>query len=192
MQLIKALAGASPLSLSSESHSTLTLLTDVEVLMSTEADIDIAGWRFESAELNNLISLSALSEEITKSILMICILERHFLRNPLHPLVKFFKFLFVNLSPEVHIRLFGVGRYLVEVVDRFLVDVIDRYLVDVVDRHSQRKSKVMSEMDFERHPSGVYQDLVNVLGMVLAVVDRCSSVVIDRCSHFALDRCCPF
>ncbi|KAF2578799.1 hypothetical protein F2Q68_00006026 [Brassica cretica] len=90
-------------------------------------------------ELNNLISLSALSEEITKSILMICILERHFLRNPLHPLVKFFKFLFVNLSPEVHIRLFGVGRYLVEVVDRFLVDVIDRYLVDVVDRHSQRK-----------------------------------------------------
>ena len=35
--------------------------------------------------------------------------------------------------------MFGVGRYLVEVVDQYLVDVIDRYLVDVVDRHSQRK-----------------------------------------------------
>ena len=61
-------------------------------------------------------------------------------------------------------------------------------------------SKLMSEMDFERPSSGVHQDLVNVLGMVLAVVDRCSSVVVDRCSHVAVDRlhcvvvdrCCPF
>ncbi|KAF3487528.1 hypothetical protein F2Q69_00053929 [Brassica cretica] len=134
------------------------------------------------------IDLSALSEEITKSILMICILKRHILRNPLHPLVKSFRFLFVNFSPEVHIRLFGV--------DRYLVDVVDRHLVDVVDRHSQRKrfqlgfalaqvllkigdlpsllspSKLKSEMDFERPSSGVHQDLVSVLGMVLAVVDR--------------------
>ena len=117
---------------------------------------------------------------------------------------------------QVHVCLFGV--------DRYLVDVVDRYLVDVVDRHSQRKrfqlgfafslvllqiadlssllssSKLMSEMDFERPSSGVHQDLVNVLGMVLAVVDRCSSVVVDRCSHVAVDRlhcvvvyrCCPF
>ncbi|KAF2594483.1 hypothetical protein F2Q70_00043213 [Brassica cretica] len=46
----------------------------------------------------------------------------------------------------------------------------------------------MSEMDFERPSSGVHQDLVNILGMVLAVVDRCSSVVVDRCSHVAVDR----
>ena len=116
-----------------------------------------------------------------------------------------------------HIRLFGV--------DRYLLDVVDRYLVDVVDRHSQRKrfqlgliplalvllqiadlssllssSKLMSEMDSERPSRGVHQDLVNVLGMVLAVVDRCSSVFVDRCSHVAVDRlhcvvvdrCCPF
>ena len=105
-----------------------------------------------------------------------------------------------------------------------MVDVVDRYLVDVVDRHSQQKrfqlgfafalvllqivglssllstSKLMSEMDFERPPSGVHQDLVNVLGMVFAVFDRCSSGVVDRCSHVAVDRlhcvvvdrCCPF
>ena len=104
-----------------------------------------------------------------------------------------------------HIRLFGV--------DRYLVDVVDRYLVDVVDRHSPRKrfqlglialalvllqiadlssllssSKLRSEMDFEFPSSGVHQDLVNVLGMALAVVDRCASVVVDRCSHVAVDR----
>ncbi|KAF3593300.1 hypothetical protein DY000_02021747 [Brassica cretica] len=105
-----------------------------------------------------------------------------------------------------------------------MIDVVDRYLVDVVDRHSQRKRfqlgfafalvllriadlssllssiKLMSEMDFERPSSGVHQDLVNVLGMVLAVVDRSSSVLVNQCSHVAVDRvhcvvvdqCCPF
>ncbi|KAF3509085.1 hypothetical protein F2Q69_00007640 [Brassica cretica] len=117
---------------------------------------------------------------------MICILERHILRNPLHPLLKSFKFLFVNFSPEVHIRMFVVDRYFVDVVDRYFVDVVDRYLVDVVDRHSQRKrfqlglialaqvllqiadlssllssSKLRSEMDFEFPSSCVHQDLIN-------------------------------
>ena len=106
---------------------------------------------------------------------------------------------------QVHIRLFGVYRY--------LVDVVDRYLVDVVDRHSQRKrfqlglialalvvlqiadlsslmfsSKLRSEMDFEFPSSGVHQDLVNVLGMALMVVDRCSSSVVDRRFHVDVNR----
>ncbi|KAF3590076.1 hypothetical protein F2Q69_00027742 [Brassica cretica] len=159
MQLIKDLAETSPFSLSSGSRSTLTL------------------------ELNILISLSALSEEITKSILMICILKRHILRNSLHPLVKSFKFLFVNFSPEVHIRLFGVDRYLIADLSSLL-----------------SSSKLRYEIDFEFPSSGVQQDLVNVLGMAIVVVDRCASVVVDRCSHVAVDRfhcivvdrCCPF
>ena len=61
-------------------------------------------------------------------------------------------------------------------------------------------SKLLFDMDFERPSSGVHQDLVNVLGMVLAVFNRCSSVVVNRCSHvdldqlqcFVVDRCCPF
>ncbi|KAF2545452.1 hypothetical protein F2Q70_00021402 [Brassica cretica] len=86
-------------------------------------------------------------------------------------------------------------------------------MVYVVDRHSQRKkcqirlialalvllqiadlyslvssSKLMSEMDFELPSSGVHQDLVNVLGMVLAVVDHCSSDVVDRRSLVVVDR----
>ncbi|KAF3589603.1 hypothetical protein F2Q69_00029448 [Brassica cretica] len=99
---------------------------------------------------------------------------------------------FVACFPiEVHIRLFGVDRYLVDVVDRYLITDLSSLL---------SSSKLMSEMDSERPSRGVHQDLVNVLGMVLAVVDRCSSVVVDRCSHVAVDRlhcvvvdrCCPF
>ena len=106
---------------------------------------------------------------------------------------------------QVHIRLFGVYRY--------LVDVVDRYLVDVVDRHSQRKrfqlglialalvllqiadlsslfssSKLMSEMDFELPSSGMHQDMVNVLGMALMVVDRCSSDFVNRRFHVVVDQ----
>ena len=98
-------------------------------------------------------------------------------------------------------------------VDRYLVDVVDRYLVDVVDRHTQRKRfqlglialalvllhivdlssllstrKLMSEMDFRLLLSGVHQDLVNILGMALMVVDRCSSSVVDRRFHVDVDR----
>ena len=94
---------------------------------------------------------------------------------------------------------------------------VDRYLVDVIDRHSQRKgfqlglialslvflqiadlssllssSKLMSEMDFESPSSSVHQNLVNVHGMILAVVDRCTSVVLDRFHYIVVDRCCPF
>ena len=101
---------------------------------------------------------------------------------------------------QVHIRLFGV--------DRYLVDAVDRYLVDVIDRNSQRKrfqlglialalvllqivdlssllssSKLMCEMDFGLPSSGVHQHLVNVLGMALTIVDRCSFVVVDRRCH---------
>ena len=49
-------------------------------------------------------------------------------------------------------------------------------------------SKLRSDMDFEFPSSGVHQDLVNVLGMALVVVDRCASVVVDWCSHVAVDR----
>ncbi|KAG2276590.1 hypothetical protein Bca52824_059145 [Brassica carinata] len=90
-------------------------------------------------ELNVLISLSALSDEITKSILMICIFERHILRNPLHPLVKSI-------------------------------------------------NKLMSEMDFELPSSGMHQDMVNVLGMALMVVDRCSSDFVNRRFHVVVDQ----
>ena len=113
---------------------------------------------------------------------------------------------------QVHIHMFGV--------DRYLVDVVDRYMVDVVDRHSQRNrfqlgfafalvllqiadlssllssSKLMSEMDFERPSSGVHQDLVNALDMAwmddqysAALVDRCNNVAGDRFFLVVLDRC---
>ncbi|KAF2590176.1 hypothetical protein F2Q70_00038641 [Brassica cretica] len=97
---------------------------------------------------------------------MICILERHILRNPL---TKSIKFHFVNFSLEVHIRLFGVDRYLIADLSSIL-----------------SSSKLMSKMDFEFPSSGVHQDLVNVLGMALVVVDRCSSVV--RRSLVVVDR----
>ena len=89
---------------------------------------------------------------------------------------------------------------------------VDRYLVDVIDRHSQRKgfqlglialslvflqiadlssllssSKLMFEMEFELPSSGVHQDLVNVLGMALTVVDRRSSAIVDRRFHVDVD-----
>ncbi|KAF2563397.1 hypothetical protein F2Q70_00017507 [Brassica cretica] len=132
------------------------------------------------ADLSSLLSSSKLrsemdfefpSSEITKSILMICILERQILRNPLHPFVKSFKFLLVNFSPEVHIRLFGVDGYMVDVVDLYLVADLSSLL---------SPSKLRSEMVFEFPLSGVHQDLVNVLDMVLKVIDRCSSAVVDR------------
>ncbi|KAF3497370.1 hypothetical protein DY000_02052918 [Brassica cretica] len=72
-------------------------------------------------------------------------------------------------SRPVHIRLFGVDRYLIADLSSIL-----------------SSSKLMSKMDFEFPSSCVHQDLVNVLGMALVVVDRCSSVV--RRSLVVVDR----
>ncbi|KAF2567947.1 hypothetical protein F2Q68_00026117 [Brassica cretica] len=49
-------------------------------------------------------------------------------------------------------------------------------------------SKLMSEMNFELPSSGVHQDMVNVLGMALTVIDRCSSAVVNRRFHVVVDR----
>ena len=46
----------------------------------------------------------------------------------------------------------------------------------------------MFEMEFELPSSGVHQDLVNVLGMALTVVDRRSSAIVDRRFHVVVDR----
>ena len=46
----------------------------------------------------------------------------------------------------------------------------------------------MSEMDFRLLSSGVHQDLVNVLGMALTVVDRCLSAFFDRRCRVGVGR----
>ena len=49
-------------------------------------------------------------------------------------------------------------------------------------------SKLKSEMDFGLLSSGVHQDLVNVLGMALTVVDRCLSAFFDRRCRVGVGR----
>ncbi|KAF2595855.1 hypothetical protein F2Q68_00010456 [Brassica cretica] len=92
--------------------------------------------------------------------------EVEFMRTTMETLIER-----IYETKRVHIRLFGVDGYMVDVVDLYLVADLSSLL---------SPSKLRSEMVFEFPLSGVHQDLVNVLDMVLKVIDRCSSAVVDR------------
>lgn len=51
-------------------------------------------------------------------------------------------------------------------------------------------NKLMSEVDFVLHSSGMHQGLVNTLDMSWAGVDRFSVAVVDRHSPVVVDRFC--
>ena len=94
---------------------------------------------------------------------------------------------------------------------------VDRYLVYVVDRYFQRKrfqlgsialapvplhvadwsplvslNKLMFEIGFELHSSGLHPCLVNALDMSKAGIDCHSAAVVIQCSHLVVDQCFPF